>query len=57
MIVGQANGLTVRLVVPAQPLASVAVIVALPVAVGLPVMAPVEGLMLRPAGKLAAVQL
>ena len=56
MIVGQANGLIVRLVVPVQPLASVAVIVAVPVAVGLPVMAPVEGLMLSPAGRLVAVQ-
>ena len=56
-MIGQLKVLMTSIVVPLQPLASVAVIVAFPVAVGEPVMAPVAELMLKPAGKPVAVQM
>ena len=48
-----------NVVVPVQfvpALVKVAVIVAVPVAVGVPVMAPVVELIIKPAGKLVALQ-
>ena len=56
-MIGQLKVLMTSVVVPLQALASVAVIVAFPVAVGEPVMAPVAELMLKPAGKPVAVQM
>ena len=56
MITGQAKGLMLNVVVPVQPLESVAVMVAVPVEVGVPDMTPELGSMPRPAGKLAVVQ-
>jgi hypothetical protein len=55
-MIGQLKALMTSVVVPVQALASVAVIVALPMAVGEPVITPVAELMLKPAGSPVAVQ-